>query len=203
VRRLILLPALMLLFAGGMSASIAAIPDKGKPPPLTRTVTTTVAKTTTVTKTRTRMVTQTSGSAGGGSTETVTVTSTATVTERVPASNRLGVARFRETQITHAVSGDLAASVETWRTRVWLAHKNQVVGTGALACIRLDDHTSIKECMGTYILPRGRIQVAGEIISRAAFQLTIVGGTGVYAGSKGTAIFAGLPRLAVITFYLT
>ncbi len=111
-----------------------------------------------------------------------------------------GVARFREIQITHAAAGDYAGAVEVWRTRVLLQHRAQTVGTGAIACTRIDSYTSVRECNGTYILPRGRIQVAGEIITRAAFQLTIVGGTGVYGAAGGVMVVL---RPGVVTFFLT
>lgn len=118
------------------------------------------------------------------------------------AQAALGIARFRETPITHVVHGFGAGHVEAWRTRVWLLHRQQPVGTGAIACIYVDTHTDVRECTGTYILPRGRIQVAGEIITRSAYQMTIVGGTGYYTGAHGVAIASGLPLLGVVTFYL-
>jgi len=113
-----------------------------------------------------------------------------------------GVSRFRETQITHFSYGNYPGTAEVWRTRVWLLNKLQAVGTGAMACVYVDLHTDIRECNGTYIFPRGRIQVAGEIITRASFQLTIIGGTGVYSSAGGTAIFSGLPNPALITLFI-
>lgn len=113
-----------------------------------------------------------------------------------------GVARFRETQITHVSKGEGAGAIEVWRTRIWLLKKPQTIGTGLIACIRADNHTDIQECQSTYVLPRGRIQLAGEIITRVAFQLTIVGGTGVYNGAGGVGVFTGLPNPAAVTFFL-
>ncbi len=109
-----------------------------------------------------------------------------------------GVARFRETPVTHISSG----VIEAWRTQVWLPQEQQTVGTGVLACIRVDYYTDIRECNGTYILPRGRVQVAGEIITRAAYQLTIVGGSGVYVSTGGVAVFVRLEGVTTIVFYL-
>jgi len=114
----------------------------------------------------------------------------------------LGVSRFRETQVTYFDRGNVPGDTEIWRTRVWLQHKFQTVGTGAIACINIDVRSDVRECQGTYVLPRGRIQVAGQIITRRSFQLTIVGGTGVYTGVGGTAIFTGLPNPAEVIFYL-
>lgn len=119
------------------------------------------------------------------------------------ASSNLGVARFGEQQVSHAVTGFKPGDVEVWRTQVVVLKRSKVIGTGAFACIYIDFHTSVRECQGTYILPRGRIQVAGEIISRSSFQLTIVGGTGVYTGVGGTAVFRGSETAHIITFYLS
>lgn len=116
-----------------------------------------------------------------------------------------GIARFREAEISHAVLGDYAGAVETWRSRVYLLHRQQVVGTGVIACIRADGNTTIRECQGTFILPRGRIQVAGEIITRGAYQLVVVGGTGIYTGTTGVLTVQGTapePRQALVTFFL-
>lgn len=111
-----------------------------------------------------------------------------------------GVARFRETVVAHQLSGVRAGATETWRTQVWLLHTDQAVGTGLIACIRADTDTTIRECDGTYVLPRGRIQVAGQVIDRTAFQLSVVGGSGVYGGAGGV-MFVLPPGL--VSFFLT
>lgn len=111
-----------------------------------------------------------------------------------------GVARFRENVVSYSSSGTQAGAVETWRTQVLLPHKAQTVGTGVLACIRVDDNTTIRECNGTYILPRGRIQVAGQIINRAAYQLSIIGGSGIYVPAGG--VMAVQPG-GLVTFFLS
>lgn len=117
-------------------------------------------------------------------------------------SPQKGVARFRETVVTHHKGDGLAGSVETWRTKVWLPRRNQIVGTGVLACAHISNFTSIRECVGTYILPRGRIQVAGEVINLAGYQLSIVGGSGIYAGGGGVAVFDDRAHETLITLFL-
>lgn len=114
-----------------------------------------------------------------------------------------GIARFREMEVAHTLSGDYGGATETWRTRIFLLRKQQTVGTGVLACVRVEETTSIRECQGTVILPRGRIQLAGEIINRNAFQLSIVAGSGTYEGMSGVAVFLGPTTNRLITFYLT
>lgn len=113
-----------------------------------------------------------------------------------------GIARFREVEVAHVY----ASPGESWRTRVFLFHSPKLVGTGAFACMHVDRNTSIRECSGTYILPQGRIQLAGSIVKRASFLLLIVGGSGIYAGASGTAIvsqIASSPRQAFLTFYFS
>jgi hypothetical protein len=119
------------------------------------------------------------------------------------SSEAQGVARFRSVQISRATQGSGAASVEAWRTRVLLQYQNKTVGTGAWACVYVDKSTSVRECQATYILPRGRIQLAGEILSSASYQMTIVGGTGVYNDAGGVAVFVGPVSNRIVTFYLT
>lgn len=92
--------------------------------------------------------------------------------------------------------------METWRTQVLLPNKNRIVGTGAWVCTFVDAHTSIRECMATYILPRGRVQIAGEVIDRSAFLLSIIGGTGAYSGALGVAVFRGTDEVHNLTFFL-
>ncbi len=111
-----------------------------------------------------------------------------------------GVARFRETQVTHISTGVHAGATEVWRTEVWLLQKDQAVGTGVIACIRADRNTSIRECSGTYILPRGRIQLAGEIISHDSYLLSVVGGSGVYGAAGGVMVVL---KPGVVAFFLT
>lgn len=118
------------------------------------------------------------------------------------ASEAKGVAHFREVEVSHSVLGDFAGATETWRTRVLLRTVQQAVGTGAVTCVRVEELTSARECVATYILPRGRIQLAGEIVTRSAYQLTITGGTGIYAAAGGVAIFLGPQHAATIVFYL-
>lgn len=113
-----------------------------------------------------------------------------------------GIARFRESQVSYSTNGLEAGATETWRTRVWLLTKPKLIGSGVLTCIRADDNSDIRECLGTYILPEGRIQVAGEVISRNSFLLTVLGGAGTYQNAVGMMTVNGPLNAANITFYL-
>jgi len=118
-------------------------------------------------------------------------------------STASGVARFREREVAHYVSP--STRLETWRTQVFLLHRSRLAGTGALVCVSVDTNTTVRECQGTYDLPLGRVQVAGEVIVRSSFELTIVGGTGIYEDARGVvqvSQYAPTPRRAFVTFYL-
>lgn len=113
-------------------------------------------------------------------------------------AEKVGVAYFREKVTAYNTSGSSAASTEAWRTRVYLLRRQQAVGTGGIACIRVT--RTVRECYGTYVLPEGRIKIEGEITDRMKFQLVVIGGTGTYTGASGVASFGGL---SLVTFYLT
>ena len=115
-----------------------------------------------------------------------------------------GIGRFRETQVSGRTVGTGSGAIEVWRTRVY-TYRGQTVGTGALTCIYVDNHTSFRQCTGTYLLPLGKIIVAGDVTNRGAFELAVIQGTRFYAGSHGTALFrlyAKHPAQSFVTFYL-
>ena len=120
------------------------------------------------------------------------------------AAQQGAVARFREVEQSHTVIGSFAGATETWRTTVLLPREAKAAGSGAVICIRVDRTSTLRECVGTYRLPEGTIQVAGTLTSRGRFSLMITAGSGVYAAKEGTAGFAQLasdPRQSFITFY--
>jgi hypothetical protein len=43
-----------------------------------------------------------------------------------------------------------------------------------------------RNCSGTYVLPRGKLVVSGQLLFRQFFQLAVVGGTGLYDNVRGT-----------------
>jgi hypothetical protein len=107
-----------------------------------------------------------------------------------------GVAYFRENITATTSLGRFPGATQVRRSRVLLLRAAKTVGTGGIACIVVGPNQ--RECFGTYVLPQGRIKVLGETGHTDSFQLLIIGGTGVYAGSTGVAAMA--PGL--VTFYL-
>ena len=60
-------------------------------------------------------------------------------------------------------------------------------------------------CTATYLLPRGKLVVAGDAGSGRAYELPVVGGTGLYDGARGVLsaqITAMRPRAETLTFRL-
>lgn len=119
------------------------------------------------------------------------------VSYAAPSRQASGVAHFRERLLTYANTGFTPASTEAWRTSVSLLSKDQVVGSGGIACVRIVSST--RECFGTYILPTGRIKVVGEINNRTHYSMAVVGGTGNYLNASGVVSFDN----GFITFFLT
>jgi hypothetical protein len=63
---------------------------------------------------------------------------------------------------------------------------NDVVGWGNTVCTRLGNGSS--QCSGTFILPRGKISVAGTRRNPTFFIFAITGGTGRYPGWGGSLV---------------
>ncbi len=114
-----------------------------------------------------------------------------------PQSRATGVARFRQTVAVYESQGTYPGANEVWRTTVMLRNRPQTVGSGGIACVHVT--ATVRECVGTFVLPLGRIQVTGEIVDRHVYQLAIVGGLGSYAGASGVASFsAGLATFFIV-----
>jgi hypothetical protein len=127
------------------------------------------------------------------------------LTAQASALDRVtGIARFRETQSSYRQVGQGAGRSEVWRTRVY-TYEGKFVGTGVMSCVYIDTHTSSRQCLGTYLLPLGKISVAGAIVNRSAFELVVFQGTRYYADARGTSIirrYSRRPPQSFVTFYL-
>jgi hypothetical protein len=77
-----------------------------------------------------------------------------------------------------------------------------LVGSGALRCVTGLD---VADCLGTYVLQRGRIMVQGTRQRRDFYVLAVVGGTGIYSNIGGTLVATTLnlgPRRERLLFSL-
>lgn len=116
-----------------------------------------------------------------------------------PSGAQISQAIFNETEVKRTV-GDES---DTWRTRVY-TRSGKFAGTGVIACVPTSQFDSIQQCNGTYLLPRGRVAVAGLVSSRTGFNLVIVGGTDTYLGAKGNMVAtqqSSVPRKSSLTFF--
>jgi hypothetical protein len=121
------------------------------------------------------------------------------------ASSVVGIAKFRERQISHRIIGQGAGRIEVWRTRVYTL-PGKFVGTGVMTCIYVDHHSSHRHCTGSYLLPLGTVIVSGSFTFRAAFEIFVLTGDRFYEDTNGTMIvrrFAKVPPQSFITFYFS
>src|SRR5215467_1226642 len=61
--------------------------------------------------------------------------------------------------------------------------RGHVIGWSDTVCFNLGNGSS--QCGGTFILPRGKLNVAGTRRNDSYFVLAITGGTGIYSGAGG------------------
>ncbi|HSP74166.1 MAG TPA: hypothetical protein VLN26_17475 [Gaiellaceae bacterium] len=90
----------------------------------------------------------------------------------------------------------------------WQALYNRRITTKALGhsellCTFLTRRS--RSCTATYFLPKGKIVVEGVIGSRLLFELPVIGGTGIYASSRGSLVVTTTtldPRKEILLFRL-
>jgi hypothetical protein len=61
---------------------------------------------------------------------------------------------------------------------------SRAIGHAELVCTYTGGNS--RSCNGTYVLPRGKLVVSGQLLFRQFFQLAVVGGTGLYENVRGT-----------------
>jgi hypothetical protein len=77
------------------------------------------------------------------------------------------------------------------------------IGHSDLTCFNTG--TGSMNCNGTYFLPRGKIVVTGVIGSRLFYELSVIGGTGLYVNARGTVTatyLGGIPAHEFLIFRL-
>lgn len=72
--------------------------------------------------------------------------------------------------------------------------KGKKFGYAILACTYVSVRTSIRECVGTFALPTGKLQVAGSFLYPSLFELAVTGSTGEYVNAGGTLTARLLPK---------
>ncbi len=61
-------------------------------------------------------------------------------------------------------------------------------GYGILTCGFASTQSTVRQCNGTFSLPRGKIVVAGSFLYTTFFQLALTGGTELYSGVGGNLV---------------
>jgi hypothetical protein len=134
------------------------------------------------------------------------ISAVAALTFSSRANSVVGIGKFRETNVSHKVSGQGAGSTEVLRGRIY-TYSGQFVGTNAATCSFVDEHTSFRQCVTTYLLPLGKIIAIGSFASRAGFEMIILGGTRYYANASGTVVTRRIGDNggsdSFLTFYIT
>jgi hypothetical protein len=59
------------------------------------------------------------------------------------------------------------------------------IGYEVIACWRVSQFSTLRQCAATLSLPKGKITLAGTLLKLAGFNLNVTGGDGVYLGAGG------------------
>lgn len=103
------------------------------------------------------------------------------------AAERIEVVEHADTDATLdlGAKGDSAGDLLTWSNPLFDAANKVQVGTDQGYCVRVAVGKSW-ECSWTNLLKDGQIMVEGPFWDDRDSLLTIIGGTGKYAGARGT-----------------
>ena len=109
-----------------------------------------------------------------------------------PAVIRVTASEVRRVRIDLGRRGLTAGDVEV--TRRLLFNKRitpKPIGHGEIVCTFTGGIS--RSCAGTFVLPRGKIVVAGTMLHKELFQLAVIGGTDIYTSVRGTLTVTSLP----------
>jgi hypothetical protein len=86
-------------------------------------------------------------------------------------------------------------------TQTLVAH-GKAVGLVHLAAIGVDHRRHLTQATGTVVLANGTLAVAGAVPQSPLFSLAVLGGTGAYAGARGTLTVRTPAHTSTITIAL-
>ena len=91
----------------------------------------------------------------------------------------------KRTHVDGGRPGRSAGDIDFWRQSLFNKGVTpSPIGHSDVTC--LDTGTGSENCSGTYFLPKGKIMVTGVIGSRLFYELSVIGGTGLYVNARGT-----------------
>jgi len=92
---------------------------------------------------------------------------------------------------------------ETWyMSLASVRRKGRSFGYMVMACVLIRDGSTIRQCVGTLSLPRGKITIAGSFLYSLFYELAVTGGTADYSGVGGHIDARRFPR-APANYWLT
>jgi hypothetical protein len=128
----------------------------------------------------------------------------------ITARGQTGPAQIRITdiQVSYHVArplrGGRAGMVEAITQRLYNPSlSRKAIGRGVITCTYANSRT--RNCVATYVLPKGTLVATGAVDSRLFYELPIVGGTGLYDNARGTLTVTAThlrPRREVLLFRL-
>ena len=102
-----------------------------------------------------------------------------------PATIRITDRQLAVTRVDIGERGTSPGDVEIVSVRLLQRGTRDVIGHGELVCTFVDSLRS-RVCRGTYVLPKGELDVGGSILYRQFYDLAVLGGTGLYDNARGT-----------------
>jgi hypothetical protein len=132
----------------------------------------------------------------------------ATAVLNVPGDAALtGKIVLTATIVEHHQQGAFPGAVDTWRYSLTSIRRtpSKPFGYMVLVCHRISDDNTLRQCVGTASLPRGKITVSGSFLYTNLWSVAVTGGTDDYTGVAGLAAYAqiGKSASASLTFKLT
>jgi hypothetical protein len=123
--------------------------------------------------------------------------------ETGPATIRITDVQTEYKRIDAGAAGRIG-DVEVLRQQLYNRRiSSRPIGSAYVVCMFLDRRA--RQCNATYVLPRGKIVVAGALDSRLLYEVAIIGGTGLYDNARGALTVTSTalrPRRDVLLFRL-
>jgi len=102
-----------------------------------------------------------------------------------PGTIRVTSTLEKHTHVDLGKKGPGAGDVDFYRELIYNKRiTQQPIGHSDVTCTSTGSGST--NCMGTYLLPRGKIVVGGVIGSHQAYVLAVLGGTGLYDNVRGS-----------------
>ena|SRR5436190_4385674 len=102
-----------------------------------------------------------------------------------PGTIRVTSTLAKHTHVDLGTSGPGAGDVDFYRERIYNKRITpHPIGHSDVTCTSTG--TGSSSCLGTYLLPKGKLVVGGVIASHRAYVLAVLGGTGLYDNARGS-----------------